>query len=86
MEPLGGERFDLWWQFVGAYTGQVIVETHGGQWITHDQAPGACAVAVNGVVGFPFTVANKVLSGEPYKSLASLTRSLPAIARRQTEG
>ncbi|ONI71353.1 hypothetical protein ALI144C_52050 [Actinosynnema sp. ALI-1.44] len=85
VEPLEGERFDLWWQLVGAYTGQVIVETYGGQWITHEQAPGAFAVAVNGITGFPFSVANRVLSREPFKSLASLARSLPAISGRQAE-
>jgi hypothetical protein len=29
---------------------------------------------------FPFAVAAKVLDGEPYKTLASFVRALPAIA------
>ncbi|MBP2337161.1 hypothetical protein JOF41_003339 [Saccharothrix coeruleofusca] len=81
-EPLRGERFDLWWELVGAYTGQVAVEAYGGQWIAHERAQGAYAVAISGIVGFPFGVADQVLSGEPYKSLASFARALPAIIAR----
>jgi hypothetical protein len=37
---------------------------------------------VIGVTGFPFGLASRVLEGEPYKSLASFVRVLPAIAEQ----
>ena len=80
--PLGGQRLDRWWKLIGAYTGEVLVRVYGGQWVAHDEAPGSFAVSVNGMTAFPFAVAHKVLSGEPYKSLASFARVLPAIAAR----
>jgi hypothetical protein len=80
--PLHDQRLDLWWKLIGAYTGEVLVRVYGGQWVTHDEAPGSFAVSVNGMAAFPFAVTNKVLSGEPYKSLASFARVLPAIAAR----
>ena len=80
--PLGEERLNLWWKLIGAYTGEVLVRAHGGQWITHDSAPGAFAVSVLGVTGFPFATTQRVLNGEQYKSLASFGRTLPAIAER----
>jgi hypothetical protein len=58
----------------------VVVRVHGGQWVTHEQAPGSFAVSVAGVTGFPFAIADRVLRAEPYKSLASFARVLPAIA------
>ncbi|MDT7804168.1 MAG: hypothetical protein QOI78_7601 [Actinomycetota bacterium] len=63
-----GPRFDLWWKLVGAYTGEVLVRAYGGDWTTH--------------TAFPFGVAERVLSGEPFKSLASFGRALPAIIER----
>jgi hypothetical protein len=79
---LDGQRLDLWWKLVGAYTGEVLVRVYGGQWTTHEKAPGAFAVVVNGTTAFPFGVAERVLSGEPFKSLASFGRALPAIIER----
>src|SRR5450631_1355267 len=76
---LSSERADLWWKLVGAYTGEVILAAYGGQWIEHDQAPGSYAVLVNGVTGFPFAVAGRILTGEPFKSLASFGRAFPHI-------
>jgi hypothetical protein len=80
--PLGDQRLELWWKLIGAYTGEVLIQTYGGEWITHDKAPGALAVSVSGVTAFPFGVADRVLHGEPYKSLASFARALPAVADR----
>ncbi|MFL6072580.1 MAG: hypothetical protein ACJ73S_04200 [Mycobacteriales bacterium] len=83
--PLAGERLDLWWKLVGAYTGEVLVREYGGQWIAHERAPGAYAVTVSGTTAFPFAVTHRVLSGEPYKSLASFARVLPAVVERSSE-
>jgi hypothetical protein len=77
--PLTPERLDLWTRLAGAYTGEVTVRAHGGGWTVHGSTP---AVAVSGVTGFPFATAYRVLSGEPYKSLASFARALPVIAQR----
>ena len=82
--PMSSERVDLWWKLVGAYTGEVILATYGGQWITHDQAPGSYTVLVNGVTGFPFAVAGRILGGEPFKSLASFGRAFPHVAGNAT--
>jgi hypothetical protein len=62
----------------------VLVRVHGGQWTTHEQAPGAFVVAVNGITALPFGVAERVLSGEPFKSLGSFGRALPAIIERSS--
>ncbi|MFI7284866.1 hypothetical protein ACIBOV_31885 [Micromonospora chersina] len=48
----------------------------------YETSPGAPAVAALGVTGFPFGLAARVLDGEPYKSLASFVRALPATAER----
>jgi hypothetical protein len=29
--PLVGERLELWWKLVGAYTGEVVIRAYGGQ-------------------------------------------------------
>jgi len=84
-DHLAGDRFDLWWKLVGAYLGEVVIRTHGGEWIAHEQAGGAYAVSAMGIVGFPFSTAERVLQGEPFKSLASFARSIPAIAERSQE-
>jgi hypothetical protein len=42
-------------------------------------------VAVLGLTGFPFALADRVLSGEEFKSLASFARSVPAIAAQSAE-
>lgn len=78
--PLSDERLELWCKLIGAYTGEVLIRTYGGEWITHDKAPGAYAVRVRGMTAFPFGVAHRVLRGEPYKSLASFARALPTVA------
>ncbi|MGR6318561.1 hypothetical protein Q2K19_33235 [Micromonospora soli] len=80
--PLTDERLDLWWQLIGAYTGEVVIRAHGGEWVEHETSPGAPGVSALGVTGFPFGLAARVLDGEPYKSLASFVRALPAIAER----
>jgi hypothetical protein len=84
--PLQGERLDLWWKLAGAYTGEVIVQAYGGQWITHEQAGGAYAVQALTVTGFPFALASRILTGEPSKSFASFARALPAISERTPPG
>jgi hypothetical protein len=84
--PLDGQRLDLWWKLIGAYSGEVLVRVYGGQWITHEQAPGSYAVSVYGMTAFPFAITGKILSGEPDKSLASFARVLPAIATRSQAG
>ncbi|MEU5692082.1 hypothetical protein [Actinosynnema sp. NPDC020468] len=76
---LEGPRLDLWWKLVGAYTGEVLVRVYGGTWVEHENAPGAFAVSVRGNTAFPFGVAGKVLTGEPYKSLSAFVRALPAV-------
>ncbi|MGK3208449.1 hypothetical protein [Amycolatopsis sp. MEPSY49] len=80
--PLAEQRFDLWWKLIGAYTGEVLVRAYGGEWTTHEETPGAFVVKVNGATAFPFGIAERVLSGEPFKSLASFGRALPAIIHR----
>jgi len=80
--PLTSERFDLWWRLIGAYTGEVTIMAYAGTWVSHESSPGAPAVSVLGVTGFPFSLAARVLDGEPYKSLASFARALPEVARR----
>jgi len=80
--PLEGQRFDLWWKLIGAYTGEVLVRVYGGQWSTHEQTPGAFVVVVSGNTAIPFGIAERVLSGEPFKSLGSFGRVLPTIIER----
>ncbi|MEV4705081.1 hypothetical protein [Actinoplanes sp. NPDC049316] len=80
--PLSDERMDLWWKLVGAYTGEVLIRVHGGNWTAHEAAAGAYAVSVQGITALPFATAHRVLSGEPYKSLGSFVRVFPAIAER----
>jgi hypothetical protein len=82
--PLSNQRLDHWWKLTGAYTGEVLIRAYDGRWITHDSSPGAPAILVLEVTGFPFAIANKVLSGEEFKSFASFGRALPAIAKRQS--
>src|SRR5262249_43909236 len=83
--PLAGERLDLWWRLVGAYAGGVLISMYAGRWIAHEQAAGAFAVDVRGTVAFPFRLAHRVLTAEPYKSLASMARALPVIAERSRQ-
>jgi hypothetical protein len=80
--PLTGPRLDLWWKLVGAYTGEVVIRAYGGSWIMHEQAPEAFAIDALGITGFPFALANRILTGEPFKSLASFARALPEISER----
>src|ERR1700712_1294458 len=72
--PLTAERFDLWWKVIGAYLGEVVIRAYGGEWIEHHLAEGAYAVDVHGSTGFPFATTQRVLEGEPFKSLASFAR------------
>jgi hypothetical protein len=83
--PLTGQRLDLWWKLVGAYTGEVVVRAYGGQWITDERQSGAPAIRALGITGFPFGTAQRVLSGEPGKSLASFARALPVIAEHSRQ-
>jgi hypothetical protein len=80
--PIDEQRLNLWWKLIGAYTGEVLIRVHGGQWITHDNAAGAFAVSVSGMTAFPFRAAERVLQGEPFKSLVSFGRVLPALVER----
>jgi hypothetical protein len=80
--PLQGERLDLWWKLTGAYTGEVVVRVFDGRWVAHERAGGAYAVEALTVTGFPFALADRILTGEPYKSFASFARALPAISER----
>jgi hypothetical protein len=80
--PLAGDRLRLWRMLAGAYTGEVVVRAYDGSWVTHD---GQTAVRALGIVGFPFGTAHRILTGEPFKSLASFARVLPTIAERSRE-
>lgn len=80
--PLAGDRLRLWGMLAGAYTGEVVVRAYDGSWVTHD---GRTAVRALGVVGFPFGTAHRILSGEPFKSLASFARVLPTVAGHSRE-
>jgi hypothetical protein len=80
--PLEGQRFDLWWKLIGAYTGEVLVRVYGGQWSTDERTPGAFVVVVSGNRALPFGIAERVLSGEPFKSLGSFGRVMPALIER----
>ena len=80
--PLSGDRFDLWWKVIGAYLGEVVIRAYAGRWVDHDDAQGAYAVDVNGSTGFPFATAQRVLEGEPFKSLASFARAFPGVGSR----
>jgi hypothetical protein len=82
--PLNADRRDLWWKLVGAYAGEVVLAAYGGEWITHENAPSSYAILVDGVTGFPFALAGRILGGEPFKSLASFGRGFPHIARKTT--
>ncbi|MBO0867321.1 MAG: hypothetical protein J2P15_02035 [Micromonosporaceae bacterium] len=77
--PLSEQHRELWRELIGAYTGEVLLRTYGGQWVMSGNAPAALAVSVGGITAFPFAVADRVLRGEPYKSLASFARALPAV-------
>ena len=79
---LTGERRDLWWQLIGAYTGEVAIRTYGGAWVEHETSPHTPAVVALEVTGFPFALTSRILNGEPYKTLASFVRVLPTIAER----
>ncbi len=81
--PLAGQRFDLWSQLVGAYTGEVTIRLYEGQWITDDER--GAAISALGITGFPFSTARRILSGEQNKSLASFARALPAIAEHSQQ-
>jgi hypothetical protein len=82
--PLTGERLELWWKLIGAYVGEVVVRAYDGEWITHHKAPGAYAIRVNGTVGFPFALTERVLEGEPFKSFATFGRIPPEIQDHST--
>jgi hypothetical protein len=81
--PLTGQRYELWWQLVGAYTGEVTIRLYEGQWISDEER--GPAISALGITGFPFSTARRILSGEPYKSLASFARALPAIAEHSRQ-
>lgn len=77
--PLPEARLDLWWKLVGAYTGEVLVHAYGGAWSEDSGTP---AVVIKGHTAMPFTIAHRVLTAEPYKSLASFGRVFPALIAR----
>ena len=76
--PLGEERHHLWWQLVGAYTGAVLVR-QGWVWIAYDEAGGPFALSRDGNTAFPFGIADRVLQGEDFKTLASFGRVLATL-------
>lgn len=78
--PLNEERLDLWCKLLGAYMGEVIIGAYGGEWAMHEQE--TPCVKVSGITAFPFGNAYRVLRGEPYKTLGSFGRALPAIIER----
>jgi hypothetical protein len=78
--PLAGERLELWWQLVGAYTGEVVIRAYRGEWVAGGGTRQTPAILALGITGFPFATARRVLSGEPGKSLASFARAVPAIS------
>jgi hypothetical protein len=80
--PLPEARLDLWWKLIGAYTGEVLIGAYGGSW---SEDAGTPAVMIKGHTAMPFTIANRVLSGEPYKSLASFARVFPALLARSEQ-
>ncbi|WP_200209980.1 hypothetical protein [Micromonospora coerulea] len=67
---------------IGAYIGKVVIRAYRGEWVEHETSPGVPAVSALRVTAFPFGLAARVLGGEPYKSLASFVRALPAVAER----
>ncbi|GAA4545763.1 hypothetical protein [Amycolatopsis samaneae] len=83
--PLAGERLELWWKLVGAYTGEVLVRVYSGQWIEYENTSGAYVVSIDGMTAMPFSVAWRVLNGEEFKSLASFARVFPTLAAQQKE-
>jgi hypothetical protein len=83
--PLEEQRLELWWNLIGAYTGEVLIRSHDGRWITHDSMSGVPAISVLGLTGFPFGIASRVLAGEDFKSLASFGHCLPAIAAHSAQ-
>jgi hypothetical protein len=80
--PLPEPRLDLWWKLIGAYTGEVLIHAYGGAWSTESGTP---AVVIKGHTAMPFTIANRVLTGEPYKSLTSFGRVFPALLARSEQ-
>jgi hypothetical protein len=78
--PLQGERLELWWRLIGSYAGEVLVRSYDGLWIAHEEARGAYAVSVRGIIGFPFRLTNRILGGEEGKSFTSFGRAVPVIA------
>jgi hypothetical protein len=77
--PLNDDRLGLWRKLIGAYTGEVVIRGYGGQWVEQD---GAFAVSVGGITAFPFATTSRILKGEPFKSLGSFGRALPAVIER----
>jgi hypothetical protein len=55
---------------------------YDGAWVTRDDRP---AVLVLGVIGFPFGLAHRILTGEPFRSLASFARSVPVISEHASD-
>jgi hypothetical protein len=80
---LSDERLESWCKLTGAYTGEVLIRTYGGEWVGHERSSGAPAVAVHGITVFPFTTAQRILTGEPFKSFASVGRGVSAVIERR---
>lgn len=80
------ERLDLWWRLVGAYTGEVVIRTYGGEWVATDDTGSGYAVSVLGITARPFAIADKILRGAPDKSLASFARVLPVVSKQSRDG
>ena len=71
------QRVTLSQTIAGAYTGEALLRRCGGQWILHQGHP--AVRLTSGVIGFPHGTVQRILGGEPYKSLASMARTVPAI-------
>jgi hypothetical protein len=64
---------------MGSYTGEVLVRAYRGRWTMPADSAGPPTAAVDGVTAFPFTVAERILGGEAFKSFASFGRALPVV-------
>lgn len=82
LAPLSGRRLALWWLLVGAYTGEVVQAAHDARWTADEREPDALALTERGVLGFPFSLARRVLTAEPFKSLETFERVWPSVVAR----
>lgn len=78
--PLTGERFDLWCKVIGAYLGEVVIGPAA--------ASGSITTGPGRIRGEGqrrhrlFATTERVLEGEPFKSLSSFGRTFPDLRDR----